>query len=196
MNLVSLLGDSSTSTDRVPDSNIFSFANKKKKNDRIKVAVLEKSNETSEILSVNNPEINNDSNPITLNIKNEEEIDPLFKQIANDILISTIDSMNSAFIFSLISFLFFELCFPIWILLSVFLFLVVFQIIRNLNYFAQLRSEEEKESKIKILSQLCDLVFTMIIIVNLIKNSLITIIVILRLDYLFICNFKSSHCFI
>ena len=88
LHLVSLLGDGSTSNDRVWDSNILSFANKKKKNERNQPLTLEQSNETSEIASsftVNNPEANIVPLQMPVNLI-EEEINSEFKQVANEIL--------------------------------------------------------------------------------------------------------------
>ena len=173
--MISLIGDSSSlSCDRIPEPSHLSFAkNKKKKQSEINQSnIPEKSYETIENLS--NPIQNNQNNQnnqtnigIPQNnqqITNEETLSNELTKIGNEILVSTMDSMNSGFFLSLASYFFFELCFPLWILFTVFVLVGAFHLFRNCYYFWQL-NEDEFNIKNKMISELFDEMLLLLIMV-------------------------------
>lgn len=163
MNLLGLPPNSdSSSFDRIPDSNILAFANKKKKKQHNKDNDPNPQNETVSHPS-NYQEINHELNPQKIN---EEEINPEMQKIANGILVATVDSMASAFILSLAFFLFYEIMFPSWILFVACLAICFWHMLRNIYYYYIYSSnEEENDFKNKMISELFDEIFFIFIIV-------------------------------
>ena len=155
-----LIGENSTSFDRVPEPILHTFDYKKKKSD---INQAEKSEINSNLSQSQNNQLNF-TNPPTNQQLTEENMSPELILIANDILVSTIDSVNSVFFISITCLLYFEVGFPVWILLIVFFIIGLIHFIRSIGYYYAL-NKEENDHKFKLLSEIFDELLLLIIIV-------------------------------
>ena len=148
------LDSNSVSFDRIPDSTVLTFANKKKKTQatvqEIPISTI------NEPLNLNPLENINTANPQPISQKTiEEEPSPEMQRIATGILVATIDSMSSMFVFSLACLLYYELLFQGWLLFMILLLICSWHVIRNLYYYC-FTIDDEGDVRNKLISELFD----------------------------------------
>lgn len=157
---MSLIHDSSSS-DRLPDKSLLSFANKNlPRNTNTHEKTIENLN--LESFNFNN---NEEIMPIPDSILTLDESEEL-KKIAREIVISTVDSSNVTFLLSLAGLLNYELGLPLYIMMISSIFITFLVFLRGLFRFYSL-SASQKEFKLKYFSDLLDLGMIFLLIVHL-----------------------------
>lgn len=157
------LDSNSASFDRIPDSTVLTFANKKKK--------TQTTGQDPQISSINEPlnlnplENINNANPQPISPKTiEEEPNPEMERIATGILVATIDSMSSMFVFSLACLLYYELQFPGWVLFMILLLICSWHVLRNIYYYI-FAIDDEGDTRNKLISELFDEILLLFVMV-------------------------------